>query len=179
MVLVIPSYNNAGWFRRNLDSVCFQNYDNYRIIYIDDCSTDGTGDLVQAYIDEHSLHGKIIFMRNAANRGAMANHFMAGWMCVDDEIVINLDGDDWLAHDDVLSRVNHEYRDQDVWLTYGQFKPYPSNKNGYCRQVSSGIISHNAFRECDWVTSHLRTFYAGLFKQIKLRDFVYQVIFLV
>ena len=56
IVVIIPSYKNAQWYQRNLDSVCFQNYSNYRIIYIDDCSPDGTADLVQSYIDEHNLH---------------------------------------------------------------------------------------------------------------------------
>src|SRR3990170_5070953 len=42
MVIVIPSYNNGEWCLRNLISAFSQNYTNYRIIYIDDCSTDNT-----------------------------------------------------------------------------------------------------------------------------------------
>ncbi len=173
MVVVIPSYNNAEWYQRNLDSVCFQNYDRYRIIYIDDCSPDGTADLVQAYIDKHNLHDKITFMRNQTNCGAMANHYKAVWMCQDNEIVVHLDGDDWLKHNDVLARVNQEYQNPDVWLTYGQFERFPDGKKGYCRPVPIAVQQRNAFRECDWFTSHLRTFYAGLFKQIALKDFVH------
>ncbi len=173
IVVIIPSYKNAQWYQRNLDSVCFQNYDNYRIIYIDDCSPDGTGDLVQSYIDEHNLHEKITFIRNQTNFGAMANHYKAVWMCQDNEIVVHLDGDDWVKHNDVLARVNQEYQDSQVWLTYGQFERYPDGKKGYCRPTPPAVLQRNAFRECDWFTSHLRTFYAGLFKQIALKDFVH------
>lgn len=174
MVVVIPSYNNAQWYKANLDSVCFQNYNNYRIIYIDDCSTDGTARLVQAYIDEHDLHDKVKLVCNKRRKGAMANHYYAVWMCDDDDIIVHLDGDDWLKHNDVLSIINNAYQDPYVWLTYGQFERYPDSQRGYCRPTSSVVIARNAFREIDWVTSHLRTFYAGLFKQIKVKDFIYQ-----
>lgn len=174
MVIVVPSYNNAQWYKRNLDSICFQNYDNYRVIYIDDCSEDGTGALVAAYIDEHGLHDKVILICNRTNCGAMANHYKAAWMCADDEIIVHVDGDDWLAHNNVLIRVNDEYQNPYVWLTYGQFERFPDGQKGYCRPMQSAVIQWNAYRECDWITSHLRTFYAGLFKQIKLRDFIYE-----
>lgn len=173
MVVVVPSYNNAQWYRRNLDSICFQNYQNYRVIYIDDCSPDGTGALVAEYVDEYDLHDKVTLIRNARNCGAMANHYRAAWMCADDEIVVHVDGDDWLKHNDVLARVNEEYQNSDVWLTYGQFERFPDGQKGYCRPMQPAVIQWNAYRECDWVTSHLRTFYAGLFKQIKLKDFMY------
>lgn len=174
MVVIVPSYNNAQWYKRNLDSICFQNYRNYRVIYIDDCSPDGTGALVADYIDEHALHDKVMLIRNGTNCGAMANHYKAAWMCADDEIIVHVDGDDWLAHNNVLMRVNEEYKNPDVWLTYGQFERFPDGKKGYCRPMQPAVIQWNAYRECDWVTSHLRTFYAGLFKQIKLKDFMYE-----
>lgn len=173
IVVVIPSYNNAQWYKRNLDSVCFQNYSNYRIIYIDDCSTDQTASLVLAYIAEHGLYDKVIFISNSKRYGAMANHYKAVWMCQDDEIVVHLDGDDWFKHNDVLQTINQYYQDPNIWLTYGQFERYPDGKKGYCRPIAHGVIAANAFRECDWFTSHVRTFYAGLFKQIQLKDFMY------
>src|SRR3989304_6153185 len=42
IVVVIPSYNNKQWYQKNLDSVLTQNYHNFRIIFIDDASPDGT-----------------------------------------------------------------------------------------------------------------------------------------
>lgn len=174
MVVVIPSYNNAQWYERNLNSVCFQDYKNYRIIYIDDCSPDGTGNLVRAYITKHKLENKVTLICNDKNCGAMANHYKAVWMCADDEIVVHLDGDDFFKHNNVLSRINCEYQNPDVWLTYGQFECFPSSVIGFCALMPKSIIQRNAFREYEWITSHVRTFYAGLFKQIKLRDFVYE-----
>ena len=49
MVIVIASYNNERWVEENLKSVFMQDYSNYRVIYIDDASTDGTADLAEPY----------------------------------------------------------------------------------------------------------------------------------
>ena len=51
-VIMVPSYNNAEWFERTLDSIFSQTYQNFRVIYIDDASTDGAGEFVRAYIKE-------------------------------------------------------------------------------------------------------------------------------
>jgi hypothetical protein len=41
---------------------------------------------------------------------------------------------------------------------------------GYSREIPSDIIETNSFREIEWCCSHLRSFYAGLFKLIKMED---------
>ena len=170
LVVVIPSYHNAEWYQRNLDSVFMQQYQNYRVIYIDDCSPDGTGNLVEKYVKDQEQENRVTIIHNTKRRGALANHYRAIHMCENHEIVLCLDGDDWLKHKHVFERVNYAYKDPNVWLTYGQYEIYPTSELGHCRKLPESIISHHAYRECMWVTSALRTFYAGLFKQIKLQD---------
>lgn len=174
MVVVIPSYNNAQWYKGNLDSVCFQNYTNYRIIYVDDCSIDGTGDLVQSYIDRHTLHDKVTLIRNETNRGALYNLYTHIHQCADHEIIITLDGDDRLKHNDVLQGVNVAYQNGDVWLTYGQYETYPDGERGICRPIAPQVVSTKSYRKHEWVTSHMRTFYAGLFKLVKRDDLMHE-----
>ena len=173
MVVVIPSYNNVQWYQQNLASVFCQEYSNYRVIYIDDCSPDGTGDVVAAYLNEHDVHQRVTFIRNEVNRGAMYNHWQAVCLCDDDEIVVHLDGDDWFKDPKVLARVNQAYQDPEVWMTYGQFEQYPTGQKGFCRPMPPLVIARNAFRRYKWISSHLRSFYAGLFKQIKIEDFIF------
>ncbi|HRN78481.1 MAG TPA: glycosyltransferase family 2 protein [Candidatus Dependentiae bacterium] len=174
LVVIIPSYNNAQWYQKNLDSVRTQQYENYRVIYIDDCSTDGTADLVEQYITKYNLTDKFTLVKNKTRRRALANHHTAVHMCADQEIIVQLDGDDWFKHDQVLQRVNQAYADPAIWLTYGQYEEFPSGKVGRCKPMLPAAVVHNCHRECSWVTSALRTFYAGLFKQIKLQDLLYQ-----
>jgi len=171
-VIVIPSYNNKNWYERNLDSVLSQRYKKYRVIYLDDCSSDGTGELVQKYIDEHSLSNKITLIKNAKRKGALANLYCAIHSCDDNEIIVNLDGDDWFAHEKVLSILARTYRDTNVWLAYSQYIDSWGGL-GCCRKIDQDVIRQNLYRQEPNVASHLRTFYAWLFKEIKLEDLLY------
>ncbi len=174
IVIVIPSYNNEQWFIRNIESAVRQKYSNYRIVYIDDCSTDATGDKVEAYVAEHNLYDCVHVIHNEKRRGALANLYHAIHACSDDIIIVTFDGDDWFETLDALSIINMRYQDPEVWMTYGQFKIHPDNKIGFCRALPSIVIQKNIFREYQWITSHPRTFYAGLFKQIQYEDLLYE-----
>jgi len=93
--------------------------------------------------------------------------------CKDDEIIVNVDGDDWLTHPEVFSQINAAYSSADVWITYGSFIEYPSYKLGFCRPYTKHVLDRKGFRKHPFVSSHTRTYYAGLFKKIRLEDFMY------
>jgi len=173
IVVVVPSYTNSQWYKANLDSIYCQKYTNYRVIYIDDCSPDGTGELVKAYVDKHSVADKTTLVHNRIRRGALANLYTAIHTCSDNEIVITVDGDDWLKHDKVFQRINYEYLHNDVWMTYGHYESYPDGPQPF-KPLPNVVVARGIYREYDWCTSHLRTFYAGIFKQIKLQDLLYK-----
>ena len=82
-VFIIPSYNNMHFYRNNLNSVFFQDYSNYRVIYIDDCSDDGTADLVQDFMLVNHMESRFILIRNSRRFGALANIYRAVHMCDD------------------------------------------------------------------------------------------------
>ncbi len=174
VVIVICSYNNNQWYQRNLDSVFMQKYSNYYVLYVDDCSSDGTADFVQKYIDDNRQNNRVKIIKNSVRRRALANLYSAIHQCNSKDIVVILDGDDWLAHNQVLSYLNNVYSNPNVWLTYGQFKEWPSGHGGFCAPYPSHIIQNNAFRTYPHGPSHLRTFYAGLFHKIKKEDLMYQ-----
>jgi glycosyltransferase involved in cell wall biosynthesis len=174
MVVVIPSYNNKNWYKKNLDSVFSQKYQNYRVIFVDDASPDGTGNLVKAYVKEKKQEHRFTFIQNEKRSCALANEYKGIWLCKPHEIVVNLDGDDWLANDFVLQKLNNVYADPNVWVTYGQFIYYPDGSPGWAAEVSDEVIEKNAFRDYPWTTTALRTFYAGLFHKIKKEDLFYE-----
>lgn len=172
-VVIIPSYNNQNWYKRNLDSVFNQEYQNYRIIYVDDCSPDNTGKLAQEYARIKGKENKIIVMINEERTGATSNIYKAAHLCLPEEIIVSLDGDDWLAHPFVLNHLNAIYQDPNVWLTYGQFQWWPKRVPGFCHCVPPHILEEGRIREYGWVTTALRTYYAGLYQKIKREDLMY------
>jgi hypothetical protein len=169
-VVVIPSFNNAPWCGRNLESVLNQAYPEFRIIYVDDASTDGTPDLVAEYLAHSATAHRVTFQRNSSRVGPVANIDRAVRSCDPNAIIVLVDGDDFLAHPQVLTRLDAIYQDPDVWVTWGQFTRFPEDSEGFCAPIPSEIVSANAFRDYPFVSSHLRTFYAGLYQRIRPVD---------
>lgn len=234
IVVVIPSYNNAGWYQLNLVSVLSQKYKNYRIIYIDDASPDGTGEKVEGFfqnrsmdfLQDLSLNGtffsvqrsflderlqkyllrpektfrKVVFeemegtipevteqfaqeingkkcfftlVTNTQRAGALANLYRAIQSTLDEEIIVTVDGDDWLVDEQVLKKLNRIYSTANVWMTHGRLIEYPSGGRAWSLPIPPEITKQNAFRtfRCP---SHLRTFYSWIFKKIALEDLLYE-----
>ena len=169
-VVVIPSFNNAPWCRRNLESVLNQAYPQFGVIYVDDASTDGTPDLVAEYLARSAPAHRVTFHRNSSRVGPVANIDRAVRSCDPNAIVVLVDGDDFLAHPQVLTRLNETYQDPSVWVTWGQFTRFPQDSEGFCAPIPAEIVSANAFRDYPFVSSHLRTFYAGLYQRIRPVD---------
>ena len=175
-VLIVPSYNNSSFIEHNLRSIFTQNYQNYRIIYIDDHSSDDTYAKAKKLIQELGQETRVLLIHNEQNQGALANIYNAIHSCKDHEIIVLIDGDDFLAHENVLKILNDAYQDADVWMTYGNFLDYPSYRQFpvSCKPLPETVIKKNSFRKHEWISSHLRTFYASLFKKIALEDLVYR-----
>lgn len=179
-VIVIPSYNNSAYCEHNLMSVLTQNYNNYRVIYIDDCSKDDTYEKVKSMIERSPIRSRVTLIHNPQNQGALKNLYLAIQSCSDEEVVVTVDGDDFLAHANVLKKLNKVYADPQVWMTYGNYLDYPSYKQKplICKPLPKSVIRNNSYRNHEWVTSHLRTFYAGLFKKIPKEDLMLEGQFL-
>jgi hypothetical protein len=80
-----------------------------------------------------------------------------------DDIVVWLDGDDWLAHDGVLSIVLHMHR-CGAWVTYGQYMT-ADGQRGHCARYAPRDV-----RSQPWLASHLRTFRSGLMRYVDAED---------
>ena len=173
IVVMIASYNNVSVFKRNLDTLFSQDYSNYRVLYTDDASTDGTYAGVVRYIEERGLKDKIIVFRNDENRKAMYNQYNMVHKCKDHEIVFTYDGDDWLPDNTVFKRLNQAYLDKKVWMTFGNNIKWPSGEKGTSEAVETEILKNGEHRKILFGPfTQPRTFYAGLFKSIPMHLFM-------
>lgn len=175
IVVLTTAYNVRQWTLKNVNSILKQDYGNYRVIYVDDASSDGTADFVETIVQKARKRVSFHLVRNHQRKGALYNIYSAiHSYCGGDEIVVSLDGDDWFSHDRVLRQINEAYNgEKEVWLTHGSMQEFPSNGIGWSIPIPSEIVDRHAFRtfRCP---SHLRTFYAWLFKKIRLEDLLYQ-----
>lgn len=174
--VVIPSYNNVKYIVPCLNSVFIQNYHNWKMIFIDDASNDGTSELISRIKLNSQLSDEkfTILKHETRMRSALYSFYQAANnFCNDDEVMVHLDGDDMLASSKVLTILNDIYKQDQIWLTYGLFI-YSNGRIGkdFNREISEDDWLR--VRSLPWSTSHLRTSYTWLFKLIKLADLQYQ-----
>jgi len=164
---VIASYNNEKNITKNLTSIIQQTYTNWRAIYINDCSTDKTAELFHTILEENNIHDKFIYIENEQQLHQSYGKYTAYQLVNDLEVVCILDGDDWLADDNVLATLKEYYTKDYMVITSN----YNIHKNGDI--VSSRIASKytsdelkNIRRMDKWLFKHLKTGYGILFKSI-------------
>ncbi len=180
LVVILCTRNVSEWIEKTLSSIYQQDYTNYHVICIDDASTDDTANKIKRFIHEHDWHEKCTFIANERRVRKLVNLYNAVHMCADTDIIVQLDGDDWFANDQVLRIVNERYEDPDIWMTYGQYKNIPKHiaqrygfsELGYARQLPQRVINARNYRRSQWVFMHMRTFYAWLFKAIRVEDLI-------
>src|SRR3990167_8516149 len=181
--VIITSYNNENFCIKNLKTLLTQKYTNYEVFYCNDASTDNTLKLVKNFVNNNGFKNNCKIIENGVRCGKMANIYkIIIDSCKDEDIIMIYDGDDWLAHDKVLSRINEEYLNITTWATYGS---YEDSKNIYnpimhCAPQDQQIIKSGLYRKgpgynhCRNTPGHPFTFYAWLFKKINEIDFKYQ-----
>lgn len=169
LVVVIMSYNNAPWVDKNLDSVFCQEYGNFCVVYVDDASSDGTADCVRKYVAQHGLEDRVTLICNSERCRKLKNMYTLFHSLPDDQIIVHIDGDDWLAHPRVLQGINQAHQDENVWFTYSQLRNWPDGRLGVARNVSGKTVKDRSFRK-SWIFYPPRSFYPWLFKLIKLQD---------
>jgi glycosyltransferase involved in cell wall biosynthesis/GR25 family glycosyltransferase involved in LPS biosynthesis len=173
-VFIVPSYNNEMWIHNNVTSVLDQTYSNWRMIYINDCSTDSTEDKFHELTENYKE--KVIYIKNDVKYGQAFNRYTAYNMCEDDEYCIMLDGDDWLASKYVLSYLNIFIQHYDLDMTYGTCAQYLKGKVDDVTWIpddySQDTIDNKSYRKDMWRAMHLRVMKAKYLKQVCPLDFI-------
>lgn len=167
-VVIVIGDKNQKYYQKCLRSVLEQDYGKYRVLYLDDGSTQGI-DAFLAY--EHPSVAVERITQPAIHRTERLCR--AIHTCKDDEIVVFLDSTDWFAHEQVLSYLNYCYQQESVWMTYGSYMDYPTYKKKKATLLSpDDKISYREKMEGGSILPPLRSGYAGLFKKVALDDLV-------
>jgi len=152
----------------NISSIKHQDYFNYVHVIVDDASSDKT------YKKLKNLQSnKIRLYHNDENQKWIKNaiDFLEVNIQSPDDIIMTVDLDDFLAHDNVLTHINDYYNCYDVWMTYSNFVYQDSGRRStWIPQYTKEQMSNNTFRESIWSFTHLRTMKAFLWENIDKND---------
>ena len=161
--IIIPFYNVKKYLPRCVESLNRQRYKNFTAYFVDDISTDESLEAAKL------LKGDGHLIRNEEKKYALRNIWdtLNDYEHDDEDIIIILDGDDWLAHENVLGKLNQTYNEQECLVTYGNYVYFPyGNKGVEPSAYPEEVIRRNTFRQDKWRASHLRSFKYKLWKHL-------------
>ena len=170
--IIVPVYNAQEWIINNLNIIHSQTHKHFECVIIDDMSTDKTVEYIQKYLSMIN-DDRFKLLVNTEKAYALKNIYNGikyGGVSFCDIIVI-VDGDDWLVNDRVLEFLDKFYTEKECWLTYGSFVVYPHAYKG--REASpypNEIIDNNLYRKDSWRASHLKTFKYQLWNKVEEKD---------
>ena len=67
--IILPVYNSKKYILTTINSIIRQNYNSWNLIIIDDCSTDGTYEILKRIQKKYSKDNKIFLYRQNINKG--------------------------------------------------------------------------------------------------------------
>jgi FkbM family methyltransferase len=171
--VIVPVYNAENYIEKCIQSIEAQDYDNYHVYIIDDCSTDSTRSLIYDSIKDQS---KFSIIYNAENKGAVCNQIeTVSELCNDfDDIIMLVDGDDWLINDpNIFHKYNNIYTEE-VEFTYGSCWSVVDNIPLIAQEYPPEVKEVGGYRDYkfNWNMpyTHLRTFRRHLLNRLDSFD---------
>lgn len=115
--VIVPNYNHAAYLRQRLDSIYAQDYANVEVILLDDCSTDGSREILVDYARRHAANTTTCF--NEANSGGVFNQWKKALELATGELVWIAESDDY-CDPNYLSELVRFFRNEAVMLAFSR-----------------------------------------------------------
>jgi len=89
-------------------------------------------------------------------------------------VILNLDGDDYLAHPQVVDLYADLYKAlPQAKIIYGQYRFHGTDRVGHCAAYSIEVKETRDYRKHPWLMSHMRTFRYGLWQNMRPETFTF------
>lgn len=154
-----------------LASVRAQTYQNWQAyVTVDPCG-DGT---YEAAVSASAGDSRIHVTRNSTRLFAMQNLIQGvrQSLAAPDDVIVVLDGDDWLATDAALELIACAYQRHDCWTTYGSWisndPAHTGNPGGLWPAYPADTTD---FRRAPWLGTAIRTWKRWMWDLIDDQDF--------
>ncbi len=168
-VFLLYCSDDPRTFEQNISSILEQKYENYRIVLMETVNISQSTATIKTMIAKENKSHLLTIISYSDKKPTIECFQRALDSLKDDEIVIQLECNDWLSNNEVLDKINQIYSSSnETWLMYSQFLEYPSYQRGSIDPYVKKMLRNRHSRKIPWLSSYLKIYYAGLFKQIKL-----------
>ena len=166
MIILTGFYNAENYIERCLGSIMGQSYKDFTCYITHDLSTDKSVELVKNMIEGDS---RFILIDDNEKKLYQAGNFdkviRNNINILDNDVLIEVDGDDYLPDSNVFKRINELYKDNSVWIANGSFR-YHEGPVGFASKQDN----FDALRKANFTASHIRTWRAFLWRNINEND---------
>lgn len=116
--IIVPNYNYEHTIEKCLTSILNQTYNNFEVIFVDDCSTDNSVKIAKKLLK--SPHKVIQLKQKRLNGGARNEAYLH--LSDDVDYVYYVDSDDWLYDETALETINMKLQQKPDVLFVGMAK---------------------------------------------------------
>ncbi|MEH0760280.1 glycosyltransferase [Vibrio sp. 16] len=131
--VAIITYNQKDFLKECIESILAQSYSNVQIVVADDCSSDGTQDMLREY--DEQFPGKFTLCLSEKNRGITANSNAANDACKG-EYIAWMGGDDLMLPNKLRIQVEYMNSNPSVAICYHDLDVFQSETNESLHMLS-------------------------------------------
>lgn len=116
---VVPNYNHAQYLPQRLDSILGQTYPLIDILVLDDCSSDDSRSVIDAYVKRFPERIRAVY--NTENSGNVFRQWQKGHSLANGDLVWICESDDF-CEPTFVERLINAFRDPSVMLAFGNIQ---------------------------------------------------------
>lgn len=139
--VIIPVYNAQGTIKRMLDSFNTQTLTDFEVLMIDDGSTDGSGNILDAYA---CVDGRFKVFHKS--NGGVSSARQYGMEHAQGEYVIHADSDDWVEPN-MLEELYSMAKTEDADVVICDFYSNKGSMQQYVKQQPTTLSPHQVMRD--------------------------------
>ena len=124
--VAIITYNQKEYLRECIESILEQDYDNIEIVVSDDCSTDGTQEMLKEY--DRKYPNKFVLKLSDKNQGITQNSNLAHFAC-SGKYIAWMGGDDLMLTEKIRKQVEYMEKNPECTICYHNLDVFQSETN--------------------------------------------------
>lgn len=169
---IAPTYNASKTLKQAILSLAVQTYQNWKLIVIDDVSTDNTFEVLSDVAkatgeDITNPNSRIVYKKNEEKKWEVANMLTGLAECIDEDIICRMDLDDFLIDAQALEIINLQYETySDLDATWSMHRWFEEGKLSNFNISKDMPLGSDPYKH-PWVSSHFKTFRKKVLKNVK------------
>lgn len=161
MIRVLTTlYNSEQYIAQCIHSIQSQNHKIWHCYIMDDLSTDNSVSVAKSVIDD-----RFTIIQNKEKLYQCGNYHEIIKQFEDDDICIEVDGDDWLPDPEVFSRILKAH--ESAWITWGSCIYFGINGTHIVHQAQGDPLT---IRRTNWSPVGCRSWRVFLWRKIRIED---------